>query len=89
MYITEGHFLSPFIVVLKDGKPVGMLKSVDTDLKVGIRVVGFDPEDGLMLTELIKIDEVVFITNRMPNNLRELIPAGFKVVDSIEEKGEV
>lgn len=87
MYITEGHFLSPFIVVLKDGEQVRMLKSVDTDLKIGIRVVGFDPEDGSMLTDLIKVDEIIFVKDRIPDNLQELIPAGFRVMETFEKKG--
>ena len=88
MYITEGHFLSPFIVVLKDGEPVGRLISVDTDLKAGIRIVGFDPEDGSPLTDLVAVDEVIFITEDMSDDLQNLIPEGFRKIESIKQVGD-
>lgn len=84
MYISQGHFLTPFIVVLKDGKPVGRLIAVDTDLKVGIRLVGFDPEEGLPITDLVEVDEITFVSD-MPEDLRDLIPEGFRIVDPVKE----
>jgi len=73
MFICQGHFLADYLIILKDGKPVGRVISVDTDLMVVERLVGFDPEDGNPLTDLIKIDQVLFKSN-MPEILKDLLP---------------
>ncbi len=84
MYITEGHFLSPFIVILRDGKKIGRILSLDTDLKVGIRLTGFDPDDGSPITDLVAFDEVIFVTEDMPEELKSIIPAGYKIVKNFK-----
>ncbi len=75
MYISEGHFLSPYIIVLKDGEPVGRLLSVDTELKIANRLVGFDQVSGAPITDFVKIDQVKFLTDQMPETLKDLLPA--------------
>lgn len=90
MYICEGHFLADFILILKDGKPVGNLMAVDTDLLVAKRLVGFDPETGEPISDLIKVDQVMFAES-MPNNLKNLIPIGFeffKTPTALKQNGE-
>lgn len=79
MFITKGHFLSPFTVVIKDNKEVGMLHSVDTDMLVAIRIVGFDENDKTPLIDLVKVDKVFFKTENMPSHLSDLIPNNLRV----------
>lgn len=86
MFITKGHFLSPFVRVIKNGNPLGMLYSVDTDLLVAIRIVGFDEDTEAPLFDLVEVDEVQFIVDEMPENLRELLPLDFKAVSLDELK---
>lgn len=86
MYIQNGHFLSPYLLVLRDGKSCSRLVSVDTDLMIGVRLVGFDPETGEQLTDLVKIDKVMFVN--LPEGLRDLIPDGFEIVKTSEEEAE-
>lgn len=77
MFITKGHFLSPFTIVYKDEQPVGMLHSVDTDLCVAIRIVGFEEdEDGQKnpVLDLVKIDKVMFSTIGMSSQIKDLLP---------------
>ena len=81
MYICNGHFLAPNMVVIKDNKPCERLMAVDTDLLVAVRLVGYDPEDGSDLIDLVKVDNIFFIKKNMPPGLIDLIPEGFEVVD--------
>ncbi len=74
MFITRGHFLSPYCLVYKDGKTVTNLQSVDTDLMVAIRVVGFDPEDKSAMLDLVKIDEIKFNIFSMSSMVQDLLP---------------
>ena len=85
MFITKGHFLSPFVRVLKDNKVLGMLYSVDTDLMVAIRIVGFDEKDETPLLDLVKVDDIQFITDGMPSHVQDLLPPNFKIYSSEEE----
>lgn len=87
MFITKGHFLSPFIRVLKNGQPLNMLHSIDTDLLVAIRVVGFDGDEETPLLDLVKVDEVQFVTDKMPSQLQDMLPEGCTKV-TLEELGE-
>ena len=80
MYICQGHFLAPHIIVIKDNVPVARIMSVDTDLMVAERLVGFDPEDGQPLVDLIKIDQVIFKSD-MPPGLKDLLPIGTVLVE--------
>ncbi len=74
MYITAGHFLAPYIIVLKDGEPIGRVIAVDTELLVAQRLVGFDSETGAELTDLVKVDQVKFLTEQIPAGLKDLVP---------------
>jgi hypothetical protein len=77
MFITKGHFLSPYAKVYKDGEILGMLHSVDTDLLVAIRIVGFEQNEqneGSAILDLVKIDKVAFSTQGMPSQIKELLP---------------
>lgn len=80
MYICQGHFLADYILVIKDEKPLGRIISVDTDLLVAERLVGFDPETGGPLTDLIKVDLVVFRSD-IPAGLKDLLPVGSVLVE--------
>lgn len=80
MYICQGHFLADHIVIMKDDRPVGRIMSVDTDLLVAERLVGFDPEDGQPLVDLIKIDQVLF-KSTIPNGLKDLLPLDVSFVE--------
>lgn len=90
MYICSGHFLAGHIAVLKDKNPLQSLRAIDTDLMVAQRVVGYDPKTGEELTDLVKVDEVIFIDNNLPKELKDLIPNGFKIVkvDSAQNQNE-
>lgn len=97
MFITKGHFLSPFVRVMKNGKQISMLQSVDTDLMVAIRVAGYDEDNETPLLDLVKVDEVQYITSRMPSQLQDLLPEGAILIteeeiedgkDSTEGSGE-
>jgi hypothetical protein len=91
MYITQGHFLSPFTVVIKDDKPINRLMAIDTDLMVVTRLVGYDPDDGLPIIDLVTVDKVLFVTEGMPQNLLDIIPLEFERIDkhpSLKEEGE-
>lgn len=85
MFITKGHFLSPYVRVLKDGEILGMLYSVDTDLMVAIRIVGFDEEDETPLLDLVKVDDIQFLTDGMPSHLKDLLPKEFKTISFVNE----
>jgi hypothetical protein len=78
MYIAQGHFLSPFVVVLKDGRPIDRLMSIDTDLMVGTRLVGYDSNDGLPIIDLVVVDKVAFVIKDMPEDLLDIIPLEFE-----------
>jgi hypothetical protein len=73
-----GHFLERYVVVVKNGKPIERLLAVDTDLLVAQRVVGFNQSNGELLTDLTKVDEVLFHTDEMPEELKDLLPDNFK-----------
>ena len=74
MFITKGHFLSPYTRVVKNDEVLSFIHSIDTDLSVCIRIVGFDEADQTPLLDLIKVDLVYFVTEGMPSQLLDLIP---------------
>lgn len=76
MFITTGHFLSPFTMVLRKEKVLGLVHSVDTDLMVAIRIVGFNSEEETPILDLVSVDYVCFITTGMPGHLEDLLPDG-------------
>lgn len=80
MYICQGHFLAPHVIVVKDGLPLGRLVAVDTDLMVAERLVGFDSETGEPLTDLVKVEQVVFKSD-IPPGLKDLLPTGTVLVE--------
>lgn len=85
MFITKGHFLSPYTRVMKNGKSISLIQSVDTDLMVCIRIVGFDEVDETPILDLIKIDKVAFITEGMPGHLLDLLPDDIEKYDTEED----
>lgn len=84
MYICQGHFLAPHVIVIKDGQPLGRLVSVDTELMVAQRLVGFDAESGEAFTDLVKVDQVVF-NAEIPVGLKDLLPQGTVLVNLKKE----
>lgn len=84
MFITKGHFLSPFIRAYKKEKQLTMLHSIDTDLMAAIRIVGFDQDEQTPVLDLVKIDKVHFVTDQMPSHIQDLIPDGFELVSEEE-----
>ena len=85
MFITKGHFLSPFVRVIRGGKPMDMLHSVDTDMLVAIRVVGFDKDNETPILDLVKVDEIQYLTARMPSHLQDLLPKDCKIIEELED----
>ncbi|MBD3255982.1 MAG: hypothetical protein GF383_12880, partial [Candidatus Lokiarchaeota archaeon] len=59
----------PHIYVAKDGKLCKRLTGVDTRLMVGTRLVGFDPELGRPIIDLVKVDKVFVDLGTMPQEL--------------------
>lgn len=88
MFITKGHFLSPFVQVIKNGKPLKLIHSIDTEMLVAIRVVGFESETEAPILDLVKVDEVQFVSDRMPSQLQELLPEGCTIVSEEEYREE-
>lgn len=84
MYITMDHFLSPFIAIIKDNELVERILAVDTELLVAVRLSGFDNESGQPQTDLIKIDEVIFLKDKIPENLKYLL--GSKLLLTSDEE---
>ena len=76
MFITTGHFLSPYTKAYDEGgNIIGRLQAVDTDLMVGMRLVGFDPETGEANLDLVKVSKIVF--SDIPEPLGDMLPEGF------------
>lgn len=86
MFITKGHFLSPYARAYKNEKLLKSLHSLDTDLMVAIRIVGFDEQENTPILDLVKVDKIVFAINNMPSQLEDLLPNNF---ERIEEKEDV
>ena len=80
MYICEGHFLASYVIVIKDGNPMGKLVAIDTDLLVAQRLVGFDTETGERFTDLVKVDQVVY-SSAIPEDMKDLLPVGSVLVE--------
>lgn len=74
MYIFNGHFLSPYAKIFKNGEVVGRIIGVDTELMVAQRLIGYDPNTGAEICDLIKVDEVKIDTELLPDYLKEMIP---------------
>jgi len=85
MYICRGHFLSPYVVALVDGKPVERLIAIDSDLMVAQRLVGFNPEDGSEVTDLVKIDEIM-VSSDLPDAIVNLLPEGCLIMKEGDTK---
>lgn len=79
MYICQGHFLAPYVIVIKDDQPLGRLVSIDTELMVAQRLVGYQQDTGESITDLVKVDKVFFSTT-IPANLKDLLPKGATLV---------
>ena len=86
MYICRGHFLAPYAVAIVDGKPLNRMIAVDSDLMVAQRLVGYNSDTGEEITDLVRIDNFFFISNGMPEGLKDLIPEGFEIIEASAEE---
>lgn len=77
MFFSENHFLLPHIHVVVDGKICKRLTGVDTRLMVATRLVGFDPQFGRPIIDLVKVDKVFVDLGTMPEGLKDLLPDWF------------
>lgn len=74
MFISENHFLLPFTMASADSKIIKRLMGVDTELMVGMRLVGYDSGTGRPVIDLLKIDGVYLDIGSMPEGLSDLLP---------------
>ena len=85
MNITPYHFFSKHTIVMKDGKPLGMVQSVDTDLMVAAILSGYDFDNKQDLLELVRVDEICFSKEGLDNDptckkLYEVLLSNFRLI---------
>jgi len=76
------------MVVLKDDMPIGNLLAIDTDLMVAERLMGYDPQTGHPISDLVKVDKIMFVEKGMAEGLADLIPDEFEIIKDEKPKGE-
>ncbi len=84
MFISENHFLLPHVQVVVDGKIHHRITGVDTQLMVGTRIVGYDPEHGVPIIDLVKVDRILIDLGTMPEGLFEMLPDWFFHTSNIQ-----